>query len=70
MKWDEYKDREISNAYYPNTIQTTVECPKCGKHIYMRTNIILTSEPPQYVYFCECGWSGYSTSKWIIHYKE
>lgn len=55
MKWDEFQ------KYFPdisNKELTEIECPKCGKHIWRRTDIVLTTYPPQYVYECECGWSG------------
>ena len=62
MKWDEIKDR------YPATLRaklekTDIDCPDCGKKVYMRTDIILTTYPPQYQYECECGWVGYSFAK-------
>jgi predicted RNA-binding Zn-ribbon protein involved in translation (DUF1610 family) len=39
---------------------TDIECPKCGKQIYVRTDIVLASNPPQRLYECDCGWTGYS----------
>ena len=61
MKWS-----EIEN-YIPETPsnreKTDIECPKCGKYIYRRTDIILTSYPPQYRYECDCGWVGSAYAK-------
>ena len=61
MKWS-----EIEN-YIPETSsnreKTDIECPKCGKYIYRRTDIILTSYPPQYRYECDCGWVGSGYAK-------
>lgn len=61
MKWS-----EIEN-YIPETSsnreKTDIECPKCGKYIYRRTDITLTSYPPQYRYECDCGWVGSGYAK-------
>jgi len=38
--------------------KTDIECPKCKKFIYKDVSMVLTSNPPQYRYVCECGWSG------------
>lgn len=39
---------------------TNVKCPKCGKRVWKRTDIVLTSYPVQYIYECDCGWCGYN----------
>lgn len=61
MKWS-----EIEN-YIPETSsnreKTDIECLKCGKYIYRRTDIILTSYPPQYRYEYDCGWVGSAYAK-------
>ena len=63
MKWDELKDMEIE---YWDTGQekTDIECPECGRHIYLNTRIVLTSYPSQYSYWCSCGWTGTSHYRW------
>lgn len=59
MKWEDF-DKTFEWPEYSNYKQTDIECPKCGKKVKMRTDIVLTSYPPQYQYECECGWVGYS----------
>ncbi len=64
MKWDEFN--EIGNATgMPSTmVLTNINCPKCGKRIYLDNSVVLTTYPVQYSYICECGWYGYSHIKW------
>ena len=64
MEWKDFKDYEYGFAGMPNAVKTDIKCPKCGQPIYMRTDIVLTSYPVQFSYFCDCGWAGYSTRKW------
>lgn len=56
MTWDEYRSR----TFVPERLgyeETNVECPVCGKKIYKRVDIVLTSYPPTYRYECKsCGW--------------
>lgn len=40
--------------------ETDIDCPECGKKIFKRTDIVLTTYPEQYQYECECGWVGYA----------
>ena len=60
MTWEEHNERmpEVIN----NSIReiTDIECPKCGKLLWKRTDVVLTTYPPKYRYECECGWSGVS----------
>lgn len=64
--WEEYINENIynENIYGEHGERYTpvnVKCPECGKPLYKRTDIVLASFPPQYVYRCiECGWSGYA----------
>lgn len=63
MNWDDFKNSAtISN--YLREIETDIKCPTCGKNIYMRTDVVLTTCPEQYCYFCKCGWDGTSFRKW------
>ena len=57
MKWSEIENY-IPDDIFSNREKTNIECPKCGKYIYLRTDIILTSNPPKYKYECDCGWTG------------
>lgn len=61
MTWEEF-----INSIPPNSeenfftpVLTDIICPKCKeKNIYFDPSIVLTSFPPKYVYWCDCGWSG------------
>lgn len=57
MKWEEIKNLcpDITNRK-----ETDIDCPECGKKIFKRTDIVLTTYPEQYQYECECGWIGYA----------
>ena len=57
MKWEDYKDQSVS-VMPLNMVKTDIDCPKCGKKLYKRTDIVLTSYPPQEVFECGCGWVG------------
>ena len=60
MKWEDFKkERQRQGVAYYKYIKTDIECPKCGKTIYRLADVVLTSYPPQYGYYCKnCGWSG------------
>ena len=45
-------------------VQTELECPECGRKIYMNNTIILTGYPAKYSYWCSCGWNGFAHVKW------
>lgn len=56
MKWEDFKKEKDD---IPQTLQLTdIECPKCGKKIFRRTDVVLTTFPPMYKYECRCGWTG------------
>ena len=61
MEWDEFTG-VMGN--YNGQVETDIECPQCGKKIYFDSRVVLTSYPPQYSYWCTCGWSDTSTRKW------
>lgn len=45
-----------------NNSTTIYYCPKCGKPMTLKTDMILTSLPPQYQYECDnCGYILYSS---------
>ena len=62
MDWETFKEenRNDFNWFPENRKITDIDCPKCGKKIYLRTDIILTSYPPKHQYECDCGWVGYN----------
>ena len=55
VEWNEFNpEYSIPNNLEP----TNIKCPKCGELIFKRTDIVLTSYPPKYIYTCKhCGWS-------------
>lgn len=64
MKWEQFERGNRYTQEYANKVLTNIECPKCGKNLFQRTDIILTSCPCQYQYECECGFIGYSFAQW------
>ena len=65
MTWEEFKKstRQFSIGFGVDTFKkeiTDIDCPKCGKKIYVRTDIVLASYPPKRQYECDCGWIGYN----------
>lgn len=60
MDWNEFNSIKIPEYVFTNKQLTNINCPRCNKKIYMRTDIVLTSYPAQYQYECDCGWVGYS----------
>ena len=58
MKWEDFK-KERHRVAYNGYVKTGIECPKCGKNIYRRIDVVLASYPPKHSYFCkDCGWTG------------
>lgn len=56
MKWEEISPKIDQ---YINYVETDVECPECGHHLRKRIDIVLTTYPVQYHYYCpECGFTG------------
>lgn len=63
MKWNDFTGIKIGDSRLEE--ETTIECPNCGKNIYLRKDVVLTTYPPQFGYFCKsCGWVGTSFVKW------
>lgn len=60
MTWEDFIKQTKPKPIEIGKTLTDIECPKCGKYIYKRTDIVLTSYPPKYKYECECGWYGYN----------
>ena len=63
MKWDEFIG-QCSQTNFDGQTRTDIECPKCGRHIYLDETIMLTSYPRKYKYWCSCGWSDCTSWKW------
>ena len=59
MEWEQYKELTPEKINEPKT-QVDARCPKCGKKIWRRNDIVLTTYPAQHKYECECGWVGYA----------
>lgn len=65
MKWEQFEQiYPYMLLEFTNKVPTDIECPKCGKKLFQRTDIVLASYPPQYQYECECGFVGYSHARW------
>lgn len=62
MKWDEFV--KFRTPEIPGHIETDVECPMCGKHIYLDCTVALATYPANYCYVCTCGWHEVSPVKW------
>ena len=58
IAWEEYYPGPKTMTPELKT-KTDVACPKCGKALYRRNDIVLTSNPPQRQYECDCGFVGY-----------
>ena len=64
MKWEQFERMYPCTQEFTNKVLTDIECPKCGKNLFQRMDIVLTSYPAQYQYECECGFVGYSHARW------
>lgn len=67
MTWDELQNIR-PDLKHDGQVLTDIECPECGKQIYLNDRIILTSYPVKYSYWCTCGWCGTSHFKWHKEY--
>ena len=63
MNWNDMSKIRLNDPE-EKQIETNIECPDCGRNIYLDTSIVLTSYPAKYYYWCVCGWVGYSHVKW------
>ena len=64
MTWDEFLDTKIIDATYTGQILTDIECPKCGRTIYLDSTRCLSSYPGKYRYWCSCGWESKAHAMW------
>lgn len=69
MKWETLLKEQVD---YSGTGQmiTTIECPKCGRNIYLDTTMVLTSYPAKYRYWCPCGWTDCAPQRWSAYMKD
>ena len=51
MKWEELKAVRFDTTER-KFVDTDVECPNCGALLKKRVDVILTSYPPQFEYYC------------------
>lgn len=61
MTWEDFLHHKLPYTNLVAREKTEIECPVCGKYIWKRLDKVLTSNPPQYQYECDCGWVGYYT---------
>lgn len=69
MRWDELLNKNIESNYN-GQVKTSIDCPRCGRKIYLNTSIILSSYPAKYSYWCSCGWSGSAHVKWYAGMED
>lgn len=58
--WEDYSSIKQAFDFIPARTRVDVACPECGKQLWRRNDIVLTSYPAQYQYECDCGWVGYA----------
>lgn len=63
MTWDELLNMKFENGY-DGQVLTDIDCPQCGRKIYLDARIILTTYPGKYSYWCSCGWVGSAHIRW------
>lgn len=57
---EDYNKQKL-NQYPKYPLLNGIACPKCGKEMYDRDNLILTSNPPKKRVIClECGHNDYA----------
>lgn len=62
MTWEDFLQRRLPCNPVVTRVRTDIECPRCGRKIWKRVDMVLLSNPPQYQYECDCGWTGYHTA--------
>lgn len=63
MTWDELLSMDVASKYN-GQVRTDIQCPQCGRYIYLDNTMILTSFPAKYRYWCSCGWTDCAHIKW------
>jgi len=56
--WEEYTSIGKAYDYFLSRTQINVACPECGRPLWRRNDVVLTTYPEQYQYECDCGWRG------------
>ena len=68
MKWKEFLDTNVDEDDWGfdryNVEKTDIECPDCGRPLYMDKTALFLSSPPKYKYWCICGWNVYVPLRW------
>ena len=64
MSWEDFLDIKIDSTYTGQAL-TDIECPKCGRNIYLDKTSVLTTYPCTFRYWCSCGWEGNAPERWI-----
>ena len=59
MTWEDFLDNKVEEDF-TGQVQTDIDCPKCGRKIYLDTRVVLTSYPAKYSYWCSCGWNDFA----------
>ena len=58
MTWEEFLKYKVETID-KGLRETSIDCPECGKKLYINTNIVLSCYPPKYRYTClNCKWEG------------
>ena len=61
ISWEDFKKVSMDVPLWEAREQTHIACPNCGKPLWRRNDIVLTSYPAQYQYECDnCSWVGYA----------
>ena len=66
MAWDEFISDGSFKTELDGQILTDIEGPKCGRRVDYDSTVVLTSYPPQYSYWCKCGWHGTSYIRRLV----
>lgn len=64
MTWEEFL-AEPMDTYLTGQKETDIECPQCGRRVYLDTTVVLTTYPAKHKYWCACGWSDCSPIRWV-----
>ena len=61
VSWEDWSRQRTNTINFNYRELTQIACPRCGKPVYRRNDIVLTTYPAQYQYECDnCNWVGYS----------
>lgn len=59
IKWKDYQEEQTKQYIESKNYieKTDIICPKCGKNLYRKVDIMVMTTPPKYYYECSCGWT-------------